>query len=239
MKKSTIVLACTISAIAVLPVTYAGSMGPISTQSITPYIEGEASYTWNSASLTLNSNPSKNQLNGWGGRFSAGVMLPYTERVRFNMEVGGGYYGSKSVNVSESGLLSSRSIDGYDILVGVMYKINQFDLVGDVGFMSQNYRRKRTIDFSKAIPGGAVEGFSQVSQNFTQTLPEIKVGGIYNINDNIGLTLSYLHVFGVNDRKTTISIQAAVDSPFNSTASGYAQNPTLNSVMFGVRYSFV
>lgn len=219
--------------------SFAGTMGPvISKPAISPYITGEASWTSPDSNDGVINGSALNKSNqGWGGRLGAGIMYPFNDTLAFTTEIGGGYYGSVSY-VSPTGNVNVKdNIDGYDALFGALYKLNNFDLFLQGGFMIQNYRQKGTVDLS-ILPGGLITGSVNHSFNQTQVLPEIKVGGIYNINPNWGVTVAYMHAFG-SDRYINTTNTGGIFTGFSSNTSFNLNNPSLNSVMFGLRYNIV
>lgn len=219
-------------------IAHGGTMGPVSTQMPNSfYAGGEASYTWDkNGVMRVNSDQAAQNNQGWGGRFSLGVTHRYSEKFKFNAELGGGYYGSTSYTAPLVGSTVKSQIDGYDLLAGLMYNIyDQLDLIVDVGFMVQNNRINVTENLALSKPGNLYSGTLNNISAITQVLPEIKVGGIYNLSDNWGITLAYLHVFGSDTRNiyTILATPGAISE--NGTSN--MQNPTLNAVMFGLRYS--
>ncbi len=238
MKKIVLAIATT----AAVTAAHAGSMGPVSMASYTPYLTGEASYTWpQSGSLILNNNSATSSTQGWGGRLGAGMMYGYSEKLSFTGEIGGGYYGSRNQSVqSATGRVGSfnYTLDGYDVLAGFVYKWNYFDVFFQAGFMMENMRTSMTSYLSEAVPGGLISGYMNANGNQTQTLPEIKVGGIYNINPNWGIDVAYMHVFG-GSPSLVAQRSASLTTGFSENISANIQNPTLDSVMFGLHYNFV
>lgn len=219
--------------------SFAGTMGPVvSKPAISPYITGEASWTSpDSNDGVINGNALNKSFQGWGGRLGAGIMYPYNDNLAFTTEIGGGYYGSISY-VSPTGSINFKdNIDGYDALFGALYKLTNFDLFLQGGFMIQNYRQKGTIDLS-ILPGNLIVGSATNNINQTQVLPEIKVGGIYNINPNWGVTVAYMHAFG-SERYINSDNTGTIFTGFRSYTSMNLNNPSLNSVMFGLRYNIV
>ncbi|MDP3561777.1 MAG: hypothetical protein Q8R83_06345 [Legionellaceae bacterium] len=228
-----------INAVLLCSLSYAGSMGAATTGAPNiRYLAGEASYTWPQLdSSTLNSQQIGITSNGWGGRLAAGIESPYTEKLSFIGEIGGGYYGKTRYNNAALGIHANRSIDGYDALVGAIYHINNLGVVGGFGFMGQNLRTNVSKNLSRSIPGGLFSGTKTFNTSQTQILPEIKVGALYDLWNNWNLTVNYMHVFG----STVHSNVTLAGSPGSITMNGYGdrQNPTLDSVLFGLRYNFV
>lgn len=201
------------------------------------YVNLEASTTWaNSGDYEINgiSSPTHNDV--WGGRLSVGGTHPLNPKVDLIAEIGGGYYGS--THFDEGAITGTNDYDGYDLLVGGMYHLNNstmhsVDLFGDIGFMALNVRSSTTNDLSKSSSTNT--GSSDSNSNSTQVLPEVKVGGLYNITDNLAFTLSYLHVFG-STPNTTRTTTSTGDGGEEVSSYSNTQAPTLNSILFGVRY---
>lgn len=236
MKKIAII---TIMALTHLSTGHAGSMENVSVQPFSvPYASVEGSCTWSQIDgLTLNMNPPGMHKQLFGGRLAAGIVRSYSSHLRLNAEFGGGYYGSTKVVIPASGWRNQHTIDGYDLLFGALYKVNSFDLFGQIGAMVQNNRSNRDQNYAMEIPGGLVSGLTTSKYSYTQVLPEIKLGGIYSINNNWGISLAYMHAFG-SSMEGKIALYA---TPSVVTINGEKdiQNPTLNAVMLGLRYSFV
>ena len=220
-------------------IAHAGTMGPVNDMHVVPYFAGEALYAWNSLQgSVVNSNKAVLTKNGWGGRLSAGIVYPYTQQFGLNAEFGGGYYGNIKSNLAVEGVTANTNIIGYDFLVGATYHASLLDLYVDIGAMAQNMDYGVTVNKGLRIPGGLITGVEQIHLSQTQMLPEIKVGGIYNLVQNLGLTLSYTHVFGytVNSNSTSTTTLA----PPSILAAGRIEqrNPTLDVILFGLRYNF-
>ena len=220
---------------------HAGTMGPVSTNmNSVPYLAAEGSYTWNSINgFTINGHSPSLNRNGWGGRLSVGIDRPYTEKFSLNVEAGGGYYGSTTMNNPASGVLSTLRISGYDILAGGTYHAKYIDVFGDFGFMGQTLLSSMEKDNSKRVPGGVFMGATTGHATQTQIMPELKVGAAYNICENLSLALSYMYVFGSNVGGTINS--AAVDVPpaqINNSGVVNLRNPSLSTLLLGLRYHF-
>ncbi|MCR9191280.1 MAG: hypothetical protein NXI01_01290 [Gammaproteobacteria bacterium] len=254
MKKTMLAL----SALSLISVGHAGTMGDTKpVHPITPFIAGEASYTWNTINtFTIGALTASETNQGWGGRLSTGLAYSYNDKVKLIGEAGGGYYGSTNLSISNEA--SSRlGIDGYDILAGASYTLGQFNLFENIpvsafdnmpgqfdvffkfGFMVENVRRTVTTVLANAIPGGVYNGTIVSKYITTQVYPEIKVGGDYNLNDNWAATVAYMHVFGTSPGGTTQVTATSAPAAITQNSSNTLSNPTLNSIMFGLRYSFV
>lgn len=220
---------------------HAGDMGPVSTNmSTVPYLSGEGLYSWNSLhGYTINGNPPTLSKNGWGGRLSVGVDRPYNEKFSLNAEVGGGFYGTTRMNTPGSGVTSTLRMTGYDVLAGGTYHMQYIDLFGDFGFMVETLLSTMQRDDGKRFPGGVFSGTTAGHAMQTQVLPELKVGAGYNFCPNLSLTLAYTYAFGSNVSGNIIS--TAVDaSPteINSGGTINLRNPSLSTILLGLRYHF-
>ena len=221
---------------------HAGNMGPVSTgMNSVPYLAGEGSYSWNTLNgFIINGYlPSLNK-NGWGGRLSVGIDRPYTERFSLNAEVGGGFYGTTNMSNHASGVDSTLNITGYDLLAGGTYHTQYIDVFGDFGFMAQTLLSTMERNNGKRFPGGVFMGTSKGHSTQTQILPELKIGAAYNVHTTLSLTLSYMYAFGSNVSGNIIS--TAVDaSPaaINNDGVINLRNPSLSTILLGLRYHFV
>lgn len=229
--------------------TNAGTMGDVvASPGFVPFISGEAAATWNTIkSSTIFGHSPSIKRNAWGGRGAVGLYRAYSEHWAVSGEIGWGYYGNtKSTHsgtapdgrASVSGSTTS-DLYGFDVLAGLIYRVNQFDLFFKAGAMAEN--RSYNGNISTTITTNGVSGTNNISLTNVQTnvYPEIKVGAIYNINSNLGVSLAYMGVYG-ND---ALSFSSNGTLPNGTTAtnldlSAALQNPTLNSVIFGLVYKF-
>ena len=220
---------------------YSGTMGPISSTiqpHSTPFISLETAYTWNRLNdVTINGYAPLLTRQNWGGRLAAGIIRPYTERFSFSSEFGGGYYGSSNINLDPVGVNINRSLDGYDFLVGGVYNLSNLGLFGNIGVMAQTMRFTRTANLATQIPGGLYSGTAKTNSSKTQMLPEIKIGAIYNVYQNLDLSLAYMYVFGSNSTSASV-YQTGTDTSIVQNSSQNMQNPSLSSLMLGLRYNF-
>lgn len=236
------------SAMACGTLSYAGAMGEVQVGYRTiPFVSIEGSVTWPQTSpFVYNGELGTDSRQRWGGRFAVGALIPYREKLRFSAEVGGGYYGNAKETFAST--VATEHLDGYDFIGSVLYRIDPtfsplgmhpaIDIFGGVGVMGLNNRLKVTQDISQALQGSGFSGIIKNSFNTSQLLPEIKVGGLYNVNDSLGITLAYLHVFGsLFSANSSITYTSPTTATFNGNFE--TQNPSLNSFMFGLRYSFV
>lgn len=208
---------------------FAGTVGDIHTTPHTtiPFGSAEAAATWlGTDSSVIYGQPPALSLQHWGGRLAVGALFSHNEKMRFSSELGWGSYGSvKSINQLTSPSIYKRmdcDIYGFDVLVGALYNYRQFDAFFKVGAMAEN----------RNYTGLLISGLTTLKQKNMQTNvnPEIKVGGIYNINEQLGITLAYMRVFANNNTSSSFTANATTSS---------LENPTLDSVMFGLTYNLV
>jgi hypothetical protein len=226
----------------------AGMMGsiPVGQDYFVPFVSGEADATWNTnKSVTIFGNSPSTSSQIWGGRGAVGVVHAGHNHWGYSSEVGWGYYGNTSSSSAGSTTGGSLSITnnsdfyGFDILVGLTYDVEAFRLYLKGGAMAENRYVNGYAQFQNSIGGSNYLSTNRLKTTATNVLPEIKVGGIYNFNEHLGLSLAYMHVFG-NDNFSA-SVTGAFSNPqalagISSVVS--AQNPSLDSVMFGLVYNF-
>ena len=259
--KNKFIAVSALTAFTAVSASFAGSMGPVATlPTFIPFLGGEASYTGQQLSTpSVNGSTATTSGQGWGGRLSGGFVHPFADKWGFVSEIGGGYYGGKDMTFftpagAQIGTLKT-SVDGYDVLVGGLYKLDKFDywdvagqldLLVQGGFMVENFRQQAVINQPNVSP--ALVGTTNIKGNTTQAFPEIRVGGIYNLNDNWGLTVTYLHVWGSSPRSASNLSISAPTAPTTLTptpppvtitnnVAANSQAPTLDTVLFGLRYN--
>ena len=221
-------------------VSFAGTMGPTNTQlntQLRPFVSGEGAYTWNQLkTISVNGFSSENTKNQWGGRLGAGFYRPLSEQFSFITEAGFGYYGKVKRNIVAAGLSLDTTIYGLDLLVGASYHLPMLDIFVKGGGMFENETVQSYSDLSKLYTGNLMHGESDVTISKLQLLPEIKVGVLHDVTEQLGLTLSYMHVFGAIDSSNLFL--SANPGSFALNQSSNASNVTLDSIMFGVQYTF-
>ncbi|CDZ77637.1 hypothetical protein BN59_01921 [Legionella massiliensis] len=224
---------------------FAGDMGvvnPVQISPFIPFISGEGAVTWNTikSARVFDVSPSTNK-DKWGGRVAVGFNHQYRNNFGFSSEIGWGYYGRTSSHVfgaAQSGSLAisnSSDLYGFDILAGLTYDLNRCSLFLKAGAMAENRRVKGLSVFRNSNNTTNYVSSNKLHTVSTNVLPEVKVGGIYNVNDIVGISLAYMHVFGNNNYSAKVS--GAFSNPqatagVSSTVS--AQNPSLDSLMFGL-----
>ncbi|MDP1603153.1 MAG: hypothetical protein Q8M03_07805 [Legionella sp.] len=220
---------------------YAGTMGPINTPVGHPLFTSiEGAYTWDEVDDTnINGFLASKSTNHWGGRIAAGAThySALNNNLSYTAEMGWGYYSRTRITLPLFGANAKNDIYGLDLLVGVNYAFDSFDLFLKAGGMVQNVRRELTTDLSSFVTGGSVTGISQATLTSSAVVPEVKVGGVYNFNDSLGLSLAYMYVFGnTNVHATTSRFFDGTTIVSNSSVVG--SPVALSTVMLGLRYSF-
>lgn len=235
MKKPSVLLFSALTC-SCLSVANAGDMGPASSSSSHPYVAAEASYTWrqiddpniNGIAPSLSTQP-------WGFRISGGLLRFYTDRLGLSAELGGGYYGKLSGSAPLLSTTANMKIDGYDVLLGGLYRLNHVDIFAQAGFMMQNNRYSYVKgNLAENLPGTSISGSESNHLILAETLPEIRVGAIYNVLDNVGVTFAYTHVFGATMMRDVNIVPTSTG--INSVTTQNAENPTLDSIFLGLRY---
>ena len=271
MKKK-ILLAIALSTCGASTLVHAGGMGPVKKPLpvLVPFLAGEAMYTWpdiagyNVRILNVDSAgndaviTSKNTNDGWGGRFAAGAMHPFSERFAGSAELGYGYYGkvdanpivtvSSGVRVIPAGTSMKMVIHQYgmDVLAGVVYNQPKYDLFFKVGGLVQNLKLK--TDFNPTVlSGGRVNSITQrlngqysLNQTLVNVLPMLRLGGGYHVTKNWLATVSWMHAFGATLKLTAPNIEVGGTGNVGSFGDVEVKmaSPTLNTVMFGTEYRF-
>jgi hypothetical protein len=211
---------------------------------LVPFISAEASATQDTTtSVNIFGNSPSRTSDPWGGRGAIGVTLLYTQLIKMSAEMGWGYFThttSHSVGTSPNGALHLENNNtsynyGFDLLAGASYAVNPFDVYLKVGAMALNRHFQGHTQSSTAFN---TLSFSQENTQ-TNVFPEIKVGGLYHLKNNWDFTLAYMHVFGNSNLNASINgTPTNPVTPGNLTASSSFQNPSLDSVMFGLVYNF-
>lgn len=234
-------IATLVSSLVLASGAFAGTMGPVSVADNMLFITGEGAYTWDSIKNTVVQNNIANKThNGWGGRIGAGVAhhSAMMQNLSYTAEAGWGYYDTTKIQLPAYGINARNNIYGVDLLVGADYLWNQVDFFGKVGAMIQNVRMKHNTDLSKFIGGTnfTTTSYSYTLLTQTSVVPEIKVGGAYNFNEQWAVSVAYMGVYG-NSVSQNIN-KNYTGSSFSSQTSATGLPVTLNTVIFGLRYSF-
>jgi hypothetical protein len=221
-------------------INYAGNMGVIQTKdkSISNYfVTAEALHAWKSVGTFYQNNvPVPPTTNGWGGRFGAGIMKPYTNNLSFSAEAGWGYYGKIKYINSTVGWNKTSYAYGFDLLLGAFYPYKQLDVFLKAGAMFQNYKFIVNQNLGNQIQGGVVSGVYHATSSQANVVPEVKFGGIYNINESLGVTLAYMYIAGAKIQGNVSQIVIAGSSATNGTTN--TEMPSFSAVTFGLNYKF-
>ena len=240
MKKKLGITTLVCFTLASLSNAYAGSMGPNPPAVAKPYFAGEAAYTWRQIDApTINSFSGTASSEPWGFRVSAGILRFYTEKLGLTAEIGGGYYGNTPITAPLTSSLGNIAVNGFDVLVGALYKLEHFDVFAQIGFMGENTRLDFTrYNLERLFNGNLIRGKTRVRSSNGDFLPEIRVGGIYNVLDHVGVTLAYMHTFG-STMTYNLNNSSVIGNGINRFKDVNFENPTLNSILLGLRYYIV
>lgn len=244
MKKIT--LLSLFSALSITALSHAGAMGGCNSSSYcgSAFFALEGGYTWNMIDgynfTGVNGNITSIEDNqGYTGRIAAGVMSAIDDQFAVTGEVGWGYYGRTNLTPRFVGAIPNipgtlnitDTITGFDTLLGVAYTQPSFSLFLKGGALFQNMLTKTNANISPL--GLPIVNTINSETNNTEVLPEIKLGGAFNFNENWAITAAYLLAIGSSPKLTG-------DFNVNTGRIGVnvnTQNPTINSVLFGVQYT--
>jgi hypothetical protein len=242
---------------------YAGGMGDVEANKaeFVPFLLGEASYTWpqigqfNINFTNLADTSTVNKIQGWGGRFAAGLMHAMSDRFAYSAEMGWGYYGHSSttpivktttgatVTLPNSSMSLNLDQYGFDLLGGIFYTKPKYDLFFKAGALAQNLGVHMIFNPHEMLRGSSradmfVPGSEFViKRSSPEIMPEIKIGGTYHLNDHWLVDVAWMHAFG---GPLSLSAPSLTTSPafVLGDVTIEAHNPSLNSVMFGLEYRF-
>lgn len=222
---------------------YAGSMGPAFTHEIKPFVSAEGFPVWIAfGGMNLVNNGSASSVDNGnfvsgGARLAAGMGYSYLPMVDLTSEAAWNYFGHTSGSVS--GKTMGATLSGVDFLVGAAYKYLNTEWFVKGGALFERASINFGLPSTFLLQSGGINVYSQVQASMvvTDVLPEVKVGGIYNYNENIGFSVAYMHAFGQTPHYT--GIVTDVGSNKYDYISTNLRAPTLDSVLFGVRYQFV
>ncbi len=229
---------------------YAGTMGPIQTATVSPFVGIEGGYTWSQLNgfdfnvvdtLRIRTNDSEK---GWSGRISTGLIYPLNDTFSTTGEIGWGYYGKTDFSgvlsvpglptVNLNGVDIKSSQNGFDVLAGVMYTQPSYDLFFKAGALIQNSRLN--VRINESLLDSDLIGIISNKSSQTEALPLIKLGGAYHINEQLSVTASWMHAFG-SEQKYNVSLLQSVTAPaFNANIN--TMNPTIDSILVGLQYKF-
>ena len=226
----------------------AGTMGSVvAGDYYVPFVEGEAAATWNTTkSVTIfGSSPNLNK-NAWGGRGAVGLTHTYPSRWGYSAELGWGFYGRTNSFTTGTGpagtivITNNSYLYGFDLLAGLNYSFDPIQIFFKAGAMAENRHAKGNASLTGVVNGATKTTTSSINSVATNVLPELKVGGLYAFNEHLSFTLAYMHVFGNNNFSATVSGGALNPLAISGISSSVSlQNPSLDSVLFGLVYQFV
>ena len=219
-------IVATLSALCFLPLGYAGNTGSF-VPSINPFVSLQGAYNWHSiVGLPINNVPPHHTNQPWGGRAAFGITINRTQHISLSNEVGWSYYGKTTINAPER-YINISTMNGVDLLVGILYRQNKAEWFAKAGALLQNlYTDHSSLNIRNKIDHTKIT--LTLKNKETQILPEIMVGGMYKINNHIGVSLAYMQAFG-----STYVVQISGDGTINKNV----QNPTVHAVLFGLRYT--
>jgi len=241
---------------------YAGTMGAVAKEKeYKPFIIGEAAYSWPDVTgfdvnfTNLARLRSNILINGWGGRIAAGVMRSISDRFALSFEGGLMYndhfnvqpvYSVTGAQVIPEKTTVTMNGDqyGFDLLGGIVYSKPKYDLFFKAGALFENTRTHLAVNLHEILRNNDRrryfrEGSTQaINVNIGQVMPEIKLGGGYHVTDNWSVTAAWMHAFGgtMGFHADDMDLQTNQLSIGNIAAN--LNNPSINSVLFGVQYFF-
>jgi hypothetical protein len=214
----------------------AGSMGveTLPRPFFIPFISLEGLWTIMDMNFT-STHPRPNKTTSpWGGRLAGGLILPRTDALNFTLETSWGYYGKVSIPSIQA------SINGADLLVGVLYKPQNFGVFAKAGTMFENIM----LDFneinssSTTVNGEPVTINTDFQGKWLQSfiVPKIKVGGLYQLR-NFGVSLSYDVAFGTLNPYAKTNFTNS-NNVLNVNGTFNIKPVMLNSFLLGLYYDF-
>ncbi|ETO93814.1 hypothetical protein [Legionella oakridgensis] len=182
----------------------------------------------------------KSRVNPFGGRIAGGIGYYYRDQVMLVAETGWNYFGDASRtshgdrNYNVSGILV-----GADLLLGLDYLYNEhIALFGRAGTLLEQ------VIYSASSPNarGTINGTSlnvsgSMSGAQTNILPELKIGVLYRYTDAWGMSFAYMHAFGGNPALNGTFITSGSRTS-SVTGQINTRNPSINSFLLGLKYSF-
>jgi hypothetical protein len=225
--------------------SFAGGMGDASS-SLSTFMSLEGGYTWNKIDgydftvdgVETAGLSSVKDNNNYTGRLAVGIISMIDDDFGATAELGWGYYGRTTLSPEPTtvaplvtGTYSSKyTLSGFDALLGVAYVQPYYSLSFKAGALIQNMQNTTTSSFALF---NNVDSMTTKNNN-TAVLPEIKLGASYNINPNWAITGAYIFALG-GTTDTTGNYNSGTG---NFTLNTDNQNPTINSLLIGVQYTF-
>lgn len=197
----------------------------------------EGAYNWiDNMPVSINTyySPTITKQN-WGGHAAGGLLYFPAERFGVGVEAGWGYYGGVKMVSPRDRWSAQTRLDGVDVLFDLLYHFDHLDILGDVGFLIQNqqlsvFDSQASGPIRDALKSNLIDLYDQ-----SGVFPEIKVGLLYHLNDYWGVSLSYLHVFGSSTQNAAETDSIGEDIAGTGADQG---NPSLNTLMLGIRFNF-
>jgi hypothetical protein len=242
---------------------YAGEMGPIDSEAFfRPFVAGEAGYTWPQVDGYSVSVPnladirSHVETQGWGGRLALGVMRPIYKNFLLSAEGGLAYFDHTAIEprfVVSNGAqvipppnVIQANFDQYglDLLAGLIYNQPKYDVFFKAGALIDNTRMHVAVNPNQLLQGNRRQpdftpgALTALNTNIAQAMPEIRLGGSYHVTDNWSVTAAWMHAFGGKLEVYSPEVNLATNTVQVSDLVLSLNNPTMNSVLFGVQYNF-
>lgn len=184
----------------------------------------------------------------WGGRLAVGYAKQLCCPFYVSGEIGWGYYGRTRHPLHVTGPLADdieevvdlgglhikTSQNGFDVLAGLIWNQDCWELFFKAGALIQNNHRNISVDFGELLIDSDLTGGLSVETNRTEVLPEIKLGGSWYFCDNWAITASWMHAFGTRPR---IDLVLDIENPFGES-SIHLRNPSLDVFTLGIQYRF-
>lgn len=226
---------------------FAGDMGPAVIDfdhSIVPFVSAEGFPLWiKFGGITVNRNndissADSGTFTSGGARVAAGFIYPFKPNWDLTSEFGWSYFGHTSGSVSEGSL--SASLYGVDFLVGAAYKVSNYEIFGKVGALFERADFDFSIPSTYALTSNSIDYYiaSDAKTSVTEVLPEVKVGINYDYTPKVAFSIAYMHAFGTTPYANLSSINTN-STTLNAVVNTDLKAPTLDALMFGVRYKFL
>ena len=240
--------------------TYAGDMGPVESYPFKPFILGEAAYSWPqtggiNVATSFGSVISDTTVQGWGGRLATGLMRQISERFALSFE-GGLMYND---HIAMSPLVKSQGVTvrlpfdairgnfdqyGLDLLAGINFVRPKYDLFFKAGALFENMRTSIDVDTNALMTANirrdhfVRSAYQSINANVGQVMPEIKLGGAYHFSESWSLTAAWMHAFGGTLEFTSDELNFSSGNFTIGNTNFSLNNPTIDSVLFGIQYDF-
>ena len=214
-------------ALILLSTSYAGNDAGTFKSHLKPFVGLEGSYNKSAINGEIINNNAPNRNNQpWGGRAAVGTTITLSKNISFSNEVGWSYFGKTTISDPKR-YINTNTINGVDLLLGLIYKWNKTALIAKTGGLVENqYITHSTFNYS--VNGKQISASSTLKNTKIQLLPVFKIGGIYNINEHLGVSLAYMQTFG---SKFIVKING------DGTINQNYRNPTTQAALLGLCYT--